>query len=124
MASPLPFQSLDANPRQHFAEFERQVYVDAGSSCVDIFPHGLLSLVVSDAIWAELHTTIINGVATTIGRNSFPPPAQPADNARITFDDMWHFPARWGDFESRILLAMPAQRGIRTSDHGLLENRI
>jgi hypothetical protein len=42
--------------------------------------HGLLSLVVSDAIWAELpnNTTIINGVATTIDRNSFPPPAQPA----------------------------------------------
>jgi hypothetical protein len=43
----------------------------------------LLSLVVPDVIWAELpnYTTIINGEATTIDRISFPPPAQPADNA-------------------------------------------
>ena len=55
MTSPiLPFQSLDDNPRQHFAEFERQVFDEAGSVCTDIFPHGLLSLVVSDTIWATL----------------------------------------------------------------------
>ena len=94
MASPLPFQSLDDNPRQHFAEFERQVYDDAGSSCVDIFPHGLLSLVVSDTIWQELpdNTTITNGVATTIDRNTFPPPNQPADNATSGL---------WKSFEAR-----------------------
>ena len=54
MATPLPFQSLDGQPRIHFAEFERQVYDDGGSACIDIFPHGFFFLVVSDAIWATL----------------------------------------------------------------------
>jgi hypothetical protein len=32
---PPPFQSLDDQPRLHFAEFERQVIDDAGSACLE-----------------------------------------------------------------------------------------
>ena len=46
MATPLPFPSLEENPRIHFATFKRHVYDDAGSSCCDLFTHGLLFLVV------------------------------------------------------------------------------
>jgi hypothetical protein len=86
----LPFQSLDDNPRQHFAEFERLVYdvwegvsvdsgcytVDdcsvAGKFCPDSIGNHQWKYV--DAVWADLpnNTTIINGEATTIDRNSFP----------------------------------------------------
>jgi hypothetical protein len=41
---------LDDQPRLNFAEFERQVIDDAGSVCLDIFPNGLLSFVVSDSL--------------------------------------------------------------------------
>ena len=66
-----------------FAEFERKVYDDAGSSCTDLLSHGLLSLVASDTIWATLpyNTTMDNNVSTTIPRNTYPTPLQPADNA-------------------------------------------
>ena len=40
MATPLPFLALDDQPRLHFAECERQVFDDAGSTCTDIFQHG------------------------------------------------------------------------------------
>jgi hypothetical protein len=33
MATTLLLQSLDEQPRSHFAEFERQLYDDAGSAC-------------------------------------------------------------------------------------------
>jgi hypothetical protein len=94
MASPEPFHSLADNPRRHFAEFERQVYDTAGSSCTDLFPHGLLSLVVSDTIWAQLpnNTTLVDDVPIVSARNSFPPPIQPADNATTGV---------WKSFETR-----------------------
>jgi hypothetical protein len=80
---PEPYHTLDANPRQRFAEFERKVYDDAGSSCIDLLPHGLLALVVSDTIWANLpnNTTINDNVTTTIPRPTYPSPIQPTDNA-------------------------------------------
>ena len=66
MTSPAPtaFRSPDDQPRQHFAEFERQVYDDAGSSCLEIFPHGLLSFVVSTPVWESLpdNEQIVDGV--------------------------------------------------------------
>ena len=81
--APLPFHSLDDQPRQHFAEFERQVYDDAGSSCLDIFPHGLLFLVVSDSLWANLpdNTVLVEGVPNILQRNTLLQPVQPADDA-------------------------------------------
>ncbi len=93
-SSILPFQSLDDNARQHFAEFERQVFDEAGSACTDIFPHGLLSLVVSDSIWANLpnNATIIEGATIIAARNLLVPPIQPADNATTGV---------WKAFESR-----------------------
>ena len=83
MATPLPFPSLEENPRIHFATFERHVYDDAGSSCCDLFPHGLLFLVVSDTTWAALpsNSTIVDGVFTIAARPTFAPPVQPPDNA-------------------------------------------
>ena len=42
-SAPTLFQYPEYQPRQHFAEFERQVFDDAGSSCLEISPHGLLS---------------------------------------------------------------------------------
>jgi hypothetical protein len=82
-STPTPFQSLDEQPRQHFAEFERQVYDDAGSSCLDIFPHGLLSFVVSTTVRNSFpdNTIIVDGIPTIRLRNSLLPPIQPADNA-------------------------------------------
>ena len=82
-STPTPFQSLEEQPRQFFAEFERQVYDDAGSSCLDIFPHGLLSFVVSTPIWNNFpdNNIIVDGVPTIRARNSLLPPLQPADNA-------------------------------------------
>ena len=93
-SSILPFQSLDDNPRQHFAEFERQVFDEAGSACTDIFPHGLLSLVVSDSIWANLpnNATIVEGATIIAARILLVPPIQPADNATTGV---------WKAFESR-----------------------
>ena len=44
-ALPPPFHSLNDQPRLNFAEFELQVIDDAGSACLAIFPHGLLSCV-------------------------------------------------------------------------------
>ena len=82
-SNPSLFQSLEEQPRQHFAEYERQVYDDAGSSCLDILPHGLLSFVVSTPIWNSFpdNTIIVEGVPTIRLRNSLLPPIQPADNA-------------------------------------------
>jgi hypothetical protein len=82
MATPLPFQSLDEQPRIHFAEFERQVYDEAGSACVDLFRHGLLFLVVSDSIWATLldNSVITDGITTIAPRPTPQNPQQPADN--------------------------------------------
>jgi hypothetical protein len=48
-ALPTPFQSLDDQPRLKFTEFERQVIDDAGSVCLDVFPHGLLLFVAQTA---------------------------------------------------------------------------
>jgi hypothetical protein len=69
-STPTPFQSLEEQPRQFFAEFERQVYDDAGSSCLDIFPHGLLSFVVSTSIWNNFpdNNIIVDGVPTTYSK--------------------------------------------------------
>ena len=94
MASPEPFHSSADNPRRHFAEFERHVYDAAGSSCTDIFPNGLLLLVVSDTIWAQLpnNTTLVADVPTVLARNSFPHPIQPEDNATTGV---------WKSFETR-----------------------
>ena len=82
-ALPPPFQSLDDQPRLNFAEFERQVIDDAGSVCLDIFPHGLLSFVVSDNLWQTLpnNTNIIDGVLAVLPRDLLLQPPQPADNA-------------------------------------------
>ena len=46
--TPLPFSTFEDFSRIKFANFERSVYDDAGSSCRDLFTHGLLFLVVSD----------------------------------------------------------------------------
>ena len=94
MTTPEPYHALDVNPRQRFAEFERKVYDDAGSSCIDIFPHGLLALVVSDAVWATLpnNTIIDDNVSITIPRNTYPSPVQPPDNATAGV---------WKTFETR-----------------------
>ena len=94
MTKILPFQSLEENPRQHFAEFERQVYDDAGSVCTDIFRYGLLSLVVSDAVWATLpnNFTVADNELVIADRNFFAPPLQPADIATT---------GAWEAFESR-----------------------
>ena len=94
MATPLPFHSLDGQPRVRFAEFERQVYDDAGSACIDIFPHGLFFLVVSDAICATLpnNSVTIDGVTTISPRPFLPSPPQPADNATTGI---------WKAFEAR-----------------------
>ena len=83
MATPLPFPSLDENPRLHFASFERHVYDDAGSTCTDLFPHGLLFLVVSDQTWAALpnNSTTADGITTINPRPTFLAPIQPPDNA-------------------------------------------
>ena len=43
MTTSLVFQSLDEQPRIRLAEFESQVYDDAGSACADLFRHGLHS---------------------------------------------------------------------------------
>ena len=93
--APLPFHSLDDQPRQHFAEFERQVYDDAGSSCLDIFPHGLLFLEVSDPLWANLpdNTVLVEGVPNILPRNTLLQPVQPADNATA---------GAWKAFERRV----------------------
>jgi hypothetical protein len=82
-SNPIPFHSLDEQQRQFFSEFERQDYDDAGSSCLDIFPHGLLSFVLSTSIWNSFpdNTIIVDGVPTIRLRNSILPPIQPADNA-------------------------------------------
>jgi hypothetical protein len=79
MATPEPYNTLDANPWQRFAEFERKVYDDAGSSCIDLLPHGLLALVVSDTVWASLpnNTTVDDNVTTTIHRQSSQPTTLP-----------------------------------------------
>ena len=71
-SNPTPFQSLEDQPRQCFAEFERQVYDDAGSSCLDIFPHGLLSFVVSTHIWNNFpdNNIFVNGAPTICACNS------------------------------------------------------
>ena len=83
MATLLPFQALDDQPRLHFAEFERQVFDDAGSTCTDIFQHGLLFLVVSDAIWASLPNNSVTekGITTIRQRPVHAVPIQPQDNA-------------------------------------------
>ena len=79
-SAPTPFQSSEEQPepRQHFAEFEWQVYDDAGSSCLDIFPHGLLSFVVFTTVWNSFpdNTIIIDGIPTIRLRNSLLPPIQ------------------------------------------------
>ena len=94
MASPEPYHTLDVNPRQRFAEFERKINDNAGSSCIDLFPHGLLALVVFDAVWATLpnNTIIDDDVTITIPRTTYPPPIQPADNATAGV---------WKTFETR-----------------------
>ena len=46
--TPLPFSTFEDFSRIKFANFERSVYDDAGSSCRDLFTHGFLFLVVSD----------------------------------------------------------------------------
>ena len=65
-STPTPCQSLEEPPLWFFAEFERQVYDDAGSSCLDIFPHGLLSFVVSTPTWNIFpdNNIIVDGVPT------------------------------------------------------------
>ena len=129
MTSPvLPFQSLDENPRQHFAEFERQVFDDAGSACTDIFPNGLLSLVVSDSIWATLpnNAAIVDGATIIVARNLLLPPIQPADNATTGV---------WKAFESRrkifdlynaasLLLLKRLKTSLPTSDRQLLSHPV
>ena len=40
MVTPLPFHALNNQPRLHFAEYECQVFYDAGSTCMDIFNTG------------------------------------------------------------------------------------
>ena len=108
-STPTPFQSLEEQPRQFFAEFERQVYDDAGSSCLDIFPHGLLSFVVSTSIWNNFpdNNIIVDGVPTIRARNSLLPPLQPADNAVA---GLWKaFEARskaYDKFESALALLL------------------
>ena len=94
MATPLPFQALDDQPRLHFAEFERQVFDDAGSTCTDIFQHGLLFLVVSDAIWASLpnNSVTVEGITTIRQRPVHAVPIQPQDNATTGI---------WKAFETR-----------------------
>ena len=79
MATLEPYHTLEVNPRQRFAEIERKVYDDAGSSCLDLLPHGLLALVVSDTVWANSpnNTTIADNVTTTIPRTAYPSPIQP-----------------------------------------------
>ena len=78
--NPTPFKSIDDQPCQHFAEFERQVYDDTGSSCLEIFT---LFSVVSTAIWESFpdNNIIIDGIQTIQQRNFLLPPTQPADNA-------------------------------------------
>ena len=44
--TPLPFPTFEDFPRIHFANFERSVCDDAGSTCCDLITHGLLFLVV------------------------------------------------------------------------------
>lgn len=90
MATLEPYHTLDANPRQRFAEFERKVYDDAGSSCLDLLPHGLLALVVSDSVWANLPNNTTDGNITP--RNTYPSPIQPTDNATAGV---------WKTFETR-----------------------
>ena len=94
MATFLPFQALDDQPRLHFAEFERQVFDDAGSTCTDIFQDGLLFLVVSDAIWASLPNNSITeeGITTIRQRPVHAVPIQPQDNATTGI---------WKSFETR-----------------------
>ena len=123
-SNPTPFQSLEDQPRQYFAEFERQVYDDAGSSCLDIFPHGLLSFVVSTPIWNNFpdNNIIVDGVPTIRARNSLLPPLQPADNAVA---GLWKaFEARskaYDKFESALaLLLRRIKLTLPSSDRSIL----
>ena len=92
--TPLPYPTFDDFPRIKFASFERAVYDDAGSSCRDLFTHGLLFLVVSDRTWATLpnNTTVTDNITTTLPRPTFQPPIQPPDNATTGV---------WKTFETR-----------------------
>ena len=59
MATPLPFHTLDEQPRLHFAEFERQVFDDAGSTSTDIFNTGFCSSS-SQILFGPLFPTILS----------------------------------------------------------------
>jgi hypothetical protein len=127
-STPTPFQSLEEQPRQFFAEFERQVYDDAGSSCLDIFPHGLLSFVVSTSIWNNFpdNNIIVDGVPTIRARNSLLPPLQPADNAVA---GLWKaFEARskaYDKFESALaLLLRRIKLTLPSSDRNFLSHPV
>ena len=122
------FPSLADQPRQHFAEFERQVYDHAGSACRGLFDHGhgLLSLVVSDLVWRNLPTNITDGVLIVRLRDTLLQPAQPADTATA---------GAWKAYEARIkkfdmfaaaseLLTQSLRDVIPQSDRDLLSDPI
>ena len=78
MTSPAPtaFRSPDDQPRQHFAEFERQVYDDAGSSCLEIFawivPYWWRRCVMSceEVKWTSPSTGWLSRLRSAVGRVS------------------------------------------------------
>ena len=124
------FPSLADQPRQHFAEFERQVYDHAGSACRGLFDHGhgLLSLVVSDLVRRNLPTniTVVDGVSIVRLRDTLLQPAQPADTATA---------GAWKAYEARIkkfitfaaaseLLTQSLKDVIPQSDRDLLSDPI
>lgn len=86
--------TLLENPRQNFRHFHRAVIAAYGAECPNIYTHGLLGFIVSDAQWAQLPGNMVqpddNALPPAVlPRPTITVPPTPAINASSLTIKVW-----------------------------------